>query len=169
MGVGMSKIVTVIKTTLGGAVFSALAVAAAWINPALGQRSEHLVLLLVAQSETSPPSTTPLSPSAGVPARSSSAIITKWQESLVTHLLRFKRYPAHAGAAEGVVSLAFSIDRKGNVVGSRIDRTSGSAGLDAEALAMIKRAAPFPAPPPQVADADLSFVLPIRFTASERR
>ena len=49
-----------------------------------------------------------------------------------------------------MVSLAFTIDRKGNVVSSRIEKTSGSTVLDAEALAMVKRAAPLPAPPPDV-------------------
>jgi protein TonB len=68
-----------------------------------------------------------------------------------------------------VVSLAFTIDRKGNVVSSRIEKTSGSTVLDAEALAMVKRAAPLPAPPAEVADADLTFVVPIRFTAGQQR
>jgi protein TonB len=95
--------------------------------------------------------------------------ITKWQQSLVAHLGRFKRYPAQGGVAEGVVSLAFTIDRKGNVVSSRIEKTSGSTVLDAEALAMVKRAAPLPAPPAEVADADLTFVVPIRFTAGQQR
>jgi periplasmic protein TonB len=98
----------------------------------------------------------------------SSAAITNWQKSLVAHLDRFKRYPPQARGAEGVVSLAFSIDRKGNFVSSRIAKSSGSAVLDAEALAMIKRAAPLPPPPAEVADADLSFVVPIRFAAGGR-
>ena len=34
---------------------------------------------------------------------------------------------------------------------------------------MVKRATPFPAPPAGVADADLTFVVPIRFTAGEKR
>ena len=68
-----------------------------------------------------------------------------------------------------MASLAFTIDRKGNVLSSQIATTSGSAVLDAEVLALVKRAAPFPPPPAEVADTDLSFVVPIRFTAGERR
>jgi protein TonB len=83
-------------------------------------------------------------------------------------LARYKSYPAQANSAEGVVSLAFTVDRKGNVVSSRIEKTSGSTVLDAEALALLARAAPLPAPPPEVADADLTFVLPIRFAAGEK-
>jgi periplasmic protein TonB len=68
-----------------------------------------------------------------------------------------------------VASLAFTIDRKGNVLSSQIATSSGSSVLDAEVLALVKRAAPFPPPPAVVADADLSFVVPIRFTAGEQR
>ena len=82
-------------------------------------------------------------------------------------LARYNKYPAQA-TAEGAVSLAFTVDRKGNVVSSRIEKTSGSDVLDAEALALLARAAPFPAPPPEVADADLTFVLPVRFGAGEK-
>jgi len=62
-----------------------------------------------------------------------------------------------------VVSLAFTIDRHGGVVSSRIVKSSGSTVLDAEALALITRAAPLPPPPADIADSDLSFVVPIRF------
>jgi protein TonB len=67
-----------------------------------------------------------------------------------------------------LVSVAFTIDRKGKVVSSRIEKTSGSTVLDAEALALLARAAPFPAPPPEVTDAELTFVVPVRFTAGEK-
>jgi protein TonB len=53
-------------------------------------------------------------------------------------------------------------------VSSRIEKTSGSTVLDAEALALLARAAPFPAPPPEVTDAELTFVVPVRFTAGEK-
>jgi periplasmic protein TonB len=50
-------------------------------------------------------------------------------------------------------------------VSSKIAKTSGSVILDAEALDLIKRAAPLPSPPADVADSDLSFVVPIRSAA----
>ena len=71
-----------------------------------------------------------------------------------------------AGAGvQGVVSLAFTIDRHGGVMSSRIVKSSGSTVLDAEALDLIKRAALLPPPPADVADSELSFVVPIRFAA----
>ncbi len=141
---------------------------AAWADSSLGQRSEFSVLR-VAQDQPAP-SAAPAAPPAqqSAPKPPSSAAITNWQKSLVAHLDRFKRYPAQARGATGVVSLAFGIDRKGVLVSSRIAKSSGSAVLDAEALAMIKRAAPLPPPPAEIADADLSFVVPIRFAAGDR-
>jgi periplasmic protein TonB len=52
-------------------------------------------------------------------------------------------------------------------VSSRIVKSSGSAPLDAEALDLIKRAAPFPPPPAEIADSELSFIVPIRFATGE--
>ena len=94
--------------------------------------------------------------------------IASWQQALVARLTRFQRYPAQASGAEGVVSLGFSIDRKGRVVSSRIVKSSGSTLLDAEALALVKRAAPLPAPPAAIPDTDLAFIVPIRFIARGR-
>ena len=88
----------------------------------------------------------------------------KLAATLVERLARFQRYPAQARGVEGVVSVAFSIDRQGKLVSSRIVKSSGSALLDAEALDLIKRAVPLPPPPAEIADSQLSFVVPIRFT-----
>ena len=151
--------------------FAALTLAAS-VSSGLAQRLEPSVRQRVAQNETAPSNApiVPRSTTKTAPVRTPSPPeITKWQQSLVAHLGRFKRYPAQGGTAEGVVSLAFTIDRKGNVVSSRIEKTSGSTVLDAEALAMVKRAAPLPAPPADVVDADLTFVVPIRFTGAEKR
>jgi periplasmic protein TonB len=89
--------------------------------------------------------------------------IASWQQAVVAHLGRFQRYPAQAKGATGIVNLSFSIDRQGHVLNSQIIKSSGSAVLDAEALSLLTRAAPLPAPPAAVPDSDLTFVLPIRF------
>jgi TonB family protein len=108
------------------------------------------------QSEAAPPPV----PS---PAASASSSAASWQQSLGARLARLQSHKALG--VQGVVSLAFSIDRQGNLVSSRIVKSSGSAPLDAAALDLIKRAAPFPPPPAGIADSELSFVVPIRFAA----
>jgi protein TonB len=111
------------------------------------------------QPKEAPPVATAPSP----PSVSSAA--ASWQQSLVARLTKVQRYPAQARGVQGVVSLAVTIDRQGKVVSSKIVKSSGSTVLDAEALDMIKRAAPLPPPPAGIADGDLSFVVPIRFAA----
>jgi periplasmic protein TonB len=114
------------------------------------------------------PARRPASPSLGRVSRPSAAMVS-WQRSLVAQIERHKRYPPHAHSEQGVAKLAFRLDRGGRVVTSRIAQSSGSAALDEETLALIKRAQPFPAPPPDLADDQLSFVVPIRYAASTRR
>jgi protein TonB len=43
--------------------------------------------------------------------------------------------------------VAFSVSASGGLAGVSIARSSGSAALDAAALRMVQRAAPFPPPP----------------------
>ena len=112
------------------------------------------------QPQGTPPVATGPAPPASVPSATAS-----WQQSLLARLAKVQRYPAQAREVQGVVSLAFTIDRHGKVVSSRIVTSSGSAVLDAEALDLIKRAAPLPPPPADIADSDLSFIVPIRFAA----
>jgi TonB family protein len=109
-----------------------------------------------------PQETRPVAGAPSPPASVSSAI-AGWQQLLVARLAKVQRYPAQARGVQGVVSLAFTIDRHGGVVSSRIVKSSGSTVLDAEALALITRATPLPPPPADIADSDLSFVVPIRF------
>ena len=88
-----------------------------------------------------------------------------WEKALVSHLNRFKRYPdaARARSNQGDVAVEFTIDRTGSLVASRVVRSSGSSVLDAEALAVLQRASPLPAPPAQVSGATFDLALPIQF------
>jgi protein TonB len=95
--------------------------------------------------------------------RPTSAAVASWQRLLVAQLERHKRYPPQAQGKVGEARLAFSIDRSGHVVASRIVHSSGSDALDQEALALVKRAAPLPPPPAGISDDQLLFVVPIRY------
>jgi protein TonB len=88
-----------------------------------------------------------------------------WQKALVSHLNRFKRYPdgARARGAQGAVLVEFTIDRSGRVVASRVLRPSGSALLDEEAIAVLRRASPLPGPPAEVSGELFPLTLPIQF------
>jgi periplasmic protein TonB len=114
------------------------------------------------------PASRPAAPPAGSNARTA-AELASWQRQLVNHLQHFKRYPPQANGQQGIASLAFRIDRHGRLVSAHLLRSSGSGVLDAETLALIKRADPLPAPPAAIADHQLSFVVPIRYAASGPR
>jgi protein TonB len=91
--------------------------------------------------------------------------VPAWRGQISGLLERNKRYPSSAQSRRerGVVQLFFSLDRKGQVVASRIVKGSGSPALDQEALALVQRAQPFPAPPLELVGEHIDLTVPIRF------
>jgi protein TonB len=89
-----------------------------------------------------------------------------WQSLLLKHLQQFKSYPAGARehGEEGVVLLAFTMDRDGKVLSRRIVSSSGHPDLDAEVMALVERAQPLPAFPASMSGDQLSLTVPIRFS-----
>jgi protein TonB len=92
-------------------------------------------------------------------------IKASWEKSIVSHLNRYKRYPdeARVRGVKGDVRVRFILDRTGHVTSAQVVRSSGSTALDEEALAVLQRASPLPAPPEQVAGTTFDLVLPIQF------
>jgi periplasmic protein TonB len=99
------------------------------------------------------------------PRAPSSGQVSSWHRSIVAQIERHKGYPAAAQARreQGVAQLAFTIDRQGHVTASRVVRSSGFAALDQETVATVRRAQPFPPPPPNLPGATFDFTLPIGF------
>jgi protein TonB len=89
-----------------------------------------------------------------------------WQSKLVGWLARYKRYPrlAQEQHQQGTALLRFSMDRQGRVLSAQLARGSGFSLLDDEAMALIQRAQPLPAPPPELAGERLELVIPIEFS-----
>lgn len=106
------------------------------------------------------PSTTNRPSSAG--GGGGGAAVANWQSRVMAQLERRKRYPSQARSRkeEGTATVRFSIDDAGNVTSSKLVRSSGSALLDEEAVALPRRASPLPPPPPGVAR---SITAPIHF------
>ena len=104
-------------------------------------------------------------PTAGAAVRKLRIDALRWQTALAAHIERFKRYPAKArsNGEQGIATVAFTIDRQGRLLTSRIVQSSGSPMLDQETLAMLARAQPMPAPPTDIPDNKLFFVVPVRF------
>lgn len=66
-----------------------------------------------------------------------------------SHVQRYKRYPEAAarGGMKGAVKVSISIGGSGNLASARVTGSSGYPVLDGEALATVRRAAPYPKPP----------------------
>jgi periplasmic protein TonB len=105
----------------------------------------------------------PRGPAPGQVSAPTTAAMTRWEISLRARIEAVKRYPAGARGARGIAHAAFRIDRNGHVLESRISQSSGSPALDAETLAILKRADPFPAPPAGILDQQLSISVPIEY------
>ena len=95
-----------------------------------------------------------------------SLAVPTWQTKLVGQIGRQQRYPAAARAKQeqGITHLVFTIDRAGRLLEGRVVASSGSSVLDAEALAMLKRAQPFPPPPPELPGEQIMLPVPISFS-----
>lgn len=80
-------------------------------------------------------------------------------------LERHRRYPRRAQlrGQEGTALLYFVIDRDGQVLDYRIERSSGYSVLDREVTQMLQRAEPLPEMPPELRQASLELRLPIEF------
>lgn len=93
------------------------------------------------------------------------AATASYRAMLAAHLQRFKQYPAASQAAgeRGTAILSFTVSRNGQVLGSRITHSSGYPALDADTLALLRRAQPLPAFPPEIKQASMSFNVPMAY------
>lgn len=89
--------------------------------------------------------------------------ITLWQKALMKRLEAAKRQVGQEAHPAGTVKIAFEIDAGGGLASERVAQSSGSAALDKAALFLVRRAAPFPAPPNHATGRDTSFIVPVRF------
>jgi protein TonB len=119
---------------------------------------------------TAPSAADVAAPQAAAPlpgATSSNAAATaSWQRLLAAALERKKNYPheARSRGEQGTATLAFRVDRAGNVHGAHIARSSGVPALDRETLELVQRAVPLPPPPPDMPGSQIPISVPIRYS-----
>ena len=112
----------------------------------------------------------PISEQAAAPIQGAQSLATatnrlSYEQLLLGQLQRFKRYPhvSQMRRQQGVPYVRFRIDRKGQVLDASLERSSGHAALDAEAVDLPSRASPLPPPPDEVPGDPLEIVVPIEF------
>ncbi|MDA5194856.1 energy transducer TonB [Govanella unica] len=91
------------------------------------------------------------------------ADVASWQKGVVSLVAKKQVYPREAMSKEieGRAKVRVTIDRSGKITGYEMVEKTGNAILDAEVEKMKDRINPLPAPPADLPDANLTFVLPL--------
>lgn len=97
-------------------------------------------------------------------AGATASAIASYNQRVRAHLMRFHQYPSGGGGQRGVARLSFTLGRSGQVRSSRLGGSSGVAVFDAQAMAMIRQASPFPPFPDEIRNGSMSFSIPVEFT-----
>jgi periplasmic protein TonB len=64
---------------------------------------------------------------------------------------------------ESTATVRFTLDREGRLLRVALAGSSGHVALDEETLALLPRAEPLPAPPPELGDGPFDLVVPVQF------
>lgn len=117
-----------------------------------------------ARTPPAPETTAPPSRMA-TPASVATSALHTWESRVLAHLEQRKRYPAEARARrlQGVAYVTFTMDRQGGVLSVKLERTSGHASLDREALSLVRRAQPLPEPPVDMTGDSIVLTVPVEF------
>lgn len=104
-------------------------------------------------------------PNRGRMSRQTMKARMSWIQLLFAHIDQFKQYPRKAKrlGIQGTPKVEFTMNRQGQVLALKLLQSSGNQELDAEALAMIKRAQPLPEPPKNVSGEPIVLSVPLLF------
>ncbi|MDX3911621.1 MAG: TonB family protein [Sphingobium sp.] len=109
-----------------------------------------------------PETAAPKTVTAPLAQTASSDMADTWEGKVLAQLNKYRRYPraAMVRRQQGVPYIRFVMDREGRVLSSRLERSSGFPELDREAVALPRRASPFPKPPVDKPGDTLELVFP---------
>lgn len=82
--------------------------------------------------------------------------------------LRYSPLGDGSNRAEGTVVARITLDRAGNLLDAGIVRSSGLQSIDRRIVSSIRRAAPYPPPPPQIVGDWITLHLPLHFEYTDR-
>lgn len=103
----------------------------------------------------------------GAPVVGAAAATTAdaYEAAVLAWIERHKRHP---GGAAGIVTVRFTLDRRGAVRASEVVTSSGARSVDHAALSQLRDAAPFPRPAPNTNWRTRDFTVRIDFRALTR-
>jgi len=87
-----------------------------------------------------------------------------WGAKVSAYFQQKLRYPkGRTNKRVVTVGIQLVLNRRGNVVSVEVAESSGDPAFDEEALAMVHRSDPVPAPPVGLAQDEFRFTMPVRF------
>lgn len=96
-------------------------------------------------------------------AGATASAMAAYNQRVRAHLMRFHRYPAGGNGQRSSVTVAFTVNRNGSVVSSRVAGSTGVAAFDSHAASIARAAQPFPPIPAEIPQGSMSFTIPLRF------
>ncbi|MDA9407582.1 energy transducer TonB family protein [Bradyrhizobium sp. CCBAU 45384] len=81
-----------------------------------------------------------------------SGLMAAWRKTVTEHVWRHRAFPPEAIGQRAGAGVTFVVDRSGKLISNALVESTGSAPLDAAALAMVERSVPFPKPPTEAKD-----------------
>jgi len=110
------------------------------------------------------PSEAGLTQGGGAPVVGAAAATTADAYEAVV-LAWIERHKRHPGGAAGIVTVRFTLDRRGAVRASEVVTSSGARSVDYAALSQLRDASPFPRPAPNTTWRSRDFTVRIDFRA----
>ena len=96
-------------------------------------------------------------------AGATASAIAAYSQRIRAHLMRFHHNPLGSNSPRGVARVSFTLSRSGQVQSSRLGGSSGVSAFDAQAMAMVRQAAPFPAIPAEITHGTVTVTVPVEF------
>jgi len=117
------------------------------------------------RAQTLAPADRLAAPANAAPSDAKARAMPTYQQALLAHLERYKRYPRgpQRRGQEGIVHVRFEIDRQGKLLSHNLGKSSGNSQLDAGGLETVVRGDPFPPLPDAISGPTLEVTVPIRF------
>lgn len=93
------------------------------------------------------------------------AALGQYGNTLGRAIAKHKQYPKIAAMRgwQGECLLDLKLDGNGNVLSASVKESSGHEALDNQALEMVRKASPFPAPPEVLRDRSFNITVPVSF------
>lgn len=100
---------------------------------------------------------------AALPVVAAAADMKSWQREVAQTVASKQVYPRSAlrKELEGSAKVRITMDRTGAIANFELIESTGHDELDREVPKLIERINPLPSPPAELADADLTFILPL--------